>query len=211
VFQQFVDWVSGAWWSYPVIFLVSMLDAFLPVVPSESVVITGGVLAGAGDLRLPLVILFASVGAFVGDNISYGLGTWLGEHTVKRFIRGERAHRAFDWAERQLELRGFYLIVVARFIPGGRTAVTFASGYTHGMTYRRFVVADACAALIWGTYAALLGYIGGKQFEDAPWKGLLLAFVVAVLVAGTVEGVRWLRERRRSAVAEPAGPDPEGG
>lgn len=210
MFGQFVDWVSGAWWSYPVILLVSMLDAFFPVVPSETVVITGGVVAGSGDLSLPLVIASASLGAFVGDNISYGLGTWLGEHTVRRVFRGERSHRAFDWAERQIEVRGFYLIVVARFVPGGRTAVTFASGYTHGMRYRRFVVADACAALVWGSYAALLGYVGGKKFEDAPWKGLLLAFAVAVVLAAAVEGARWLRHRRHAppgaAEADPEGP-----
>jgi membrane protein DedA with SNARE-associated domain len=199
VFEQFVDWVSGAWWSYPVVFLVSMLDAFFPIVPSETVVITAGVLAGSGDLSLPIVILCASAGAIVGDNISYGIGTWLGEHTVKRVFRSDKARRGFEWAERQLEVRGFYLIVVARFIPGGRTAVTFASGYTHGMTWRRFIVADVVAGLVWGTYAACLGYFGGKQFEDAPWKGLLLAFVVAVGLALLVELVRHLRARREPA------------
>ncbi len=208
MFDQFVDWVSGAWWSYPVIFLVSMLDAFFPLVPSETVVITGGVLAGSGDLSLPLVILSASLGAFVGDNISYGLGTVLGERTVKRVFRGEKSRKAFVWAEQQLEERGFYLIIIARFIPGGRTAVTFASGYTHGMSYRRFVAADACAAAIWGTYAALLGYVGGKQFEEAPWKGLLLAFVVAASVAAAVEGIRWYRHRGRKP-AQGTDPDPE--
>jgi membrane protein DedA with SNARE-associated domain len=197
VFDAFVDWVGGAWWSYPVIFLVSMLDAFFPVVPSETVVITGGVLASSGDLSLPLVMVCASAGAILGDNISYGIGTWLGEHTVKRLFRSDRARHGFEWAERQLEERGFYLIVIARFIPGGRTAVTFASGYTHGMTWRRFIVADVIAGVIWGTYAASLGYFGGKQFEEAPWKGLLLAFAVAVALAGTVELVRWYLKRRR--------------
>ncbi len=67
--------------------------------------------------------------------------------------------------------------MIARFIPGGRTAVTFASGYTQGMPWRRFIVADVIAGLIWGTYAAMLGYVGGKQFEEEPWKGLLLGFV----------------------------------
>ena len=209
MFDQFAAWVSGAWWSYPAILLVSMLDAFFPIVPSESLVITGGVLAGSGDLSLPLVIACASVGAFIGDNISYGLGTWLGEHTVKRVFKGEKSRRAFEWAEHQLEERGFYLIVVARFIPGGRTAVTFASGYTHGMTYRRFVLADACAALIWGNYAALLGYVGGREFEQQPWKGLLLAFAAAVGLAAAVEGVRWYRHRRRPPAAGTAGFDAE--
>lgn len=203
MFEQFVDWVSGEWWSYLVLFGVSMLDAFFPFVPSETVVITGGVVAASGDLSLPLVIVCAAGGAIVGDNISYWLGAALGERTVKKVFRNDKARHAFEWAERQLEARGFYLIVIARFIPMGRTAVTFASGYTHGMSWRRFIVADVVAGLVWASYAALLGYVGGKQFEEAPWKGLVLAFVVAVGVALTVEGVRALRARRRSVVDPP--------
>ena len=199
MFGQFVDWVSGAWWSYPVVFFVSMLDAFFPLVPSETVVITAGVLASAGDMSLPLVIVCASLGAILGDNISYLLGSWLGERTVKRLFGGARSRRAFEWAESQLQVRGFYLILVARFVPGGRTAVTFSSGYVHAMRWRRFIVADVIAGALWGSYAALLGYIGGTQFENAPWKGLLLAFAVAVGVTGLVELVRRLRNRRSKA------------
>ncbi len=206
IFDQFVQWVSGEWWSYLVVFAVSMLDAFFPLVPSESVVITAGVVSAAGDLNVALVIVCASIGAIVGDNISYGLGTWLGEHSVKRVFRGERSRHAFEWAERQLEERGFYLILVARFIPGGRTAVTFASGYVHSMPWRRFIVADVIAGLVWGHYAALLGFLGGKQFEGAPWKGLVVAFAAAVAIAGLVELVRWLRHRRRSRTSIEPGP-----
>jgi membrane protein DedA with SNARE-associated domain len=46
--------VSGSSWSYVAIFVVSMLDAFFPIVPSETAVITGGVVASAGDLSLLL-------------------------------------------------------------------------------------------------------------------------------------------------------------
>ena len=99
MFDQFVDWVSGSKWSYVAIFAVSMLDAFFPIVPSETAVITGGVLAGAGDLSLLFVILAASTGAFVGDNISYWLGAWLGERTVKNVFKGEKSRKAFVWAE----------------------------------------------------------------------------------------------------------------
>jgi membrane-associated protein len=197
VFDQLIDWVSGKWWSYPVIFLVSMLDAFLPIVPSETLVITGGVLASSGDLSLPLVIVCAAAGAIVGDNVSYLLGNLLGERTVKRVFRGEKSRKAFEWAERQLETRGVYLIVIARFIPGGRTAVTFSAGYIQAFPWRRFIVADVAAGVVWGTYAALLGYVGGKQFEEQPWKGLLLAFAVAVGLAVTVEVVRHKRAAKK--------------
>ena len=183
MFDQFTEWISGAWWSYPLIFAVSMIDAFFPVVPSESVVITAGNLASSGDLWLLGVIAAAAGGAIVGDNISYAIGKYAGEHTVKRLFRSDKARRGFEWAEQQLERRGFYIIVIARFIPGGRTAVTFSSGYTHAMPWRRFIVADVCAGLIWGTYAAMLGYVGGKTFEDQPWKGLFLGFLIAIGVA----------------------------
>ena len=98
------------------IFAVSAIDAFFPVVPSESVVITAGNIASSGDLWLPGVILAASAGAIVGDNISYAIGKWAGEHTVKRLFRSEKARNGFAWAEHQLETRGFYIIVIARFI-----------------------------------------------------------------------------------------------
>ena len=41
---------------------------------------------------------------------------------------------------------------------------------------------DAIAGLIWGSYRVLLGYFGGKTFEEEPWKGLLLAFGLALAV-----------------------------
>jgi membrane-associated protein len=204
LFDQFEQWVTSDW-AYAAIFGVSLLDAFFPVVPSETVVITGGVLAGAGDLTLVLVILCAWAGAVAGDNVSYGLGHWLGEHTVKSVFRGEKSHAAFAWAERQLEERGTYLIIVARFIPGGRTATTFSAGYVQTFPYRRFIAADVLAGFIWATYASCLGYFGGKTFEQQPWKGLIVAFLVAISVATLVELIRNRRQKRRAGDGDAPG------
>ena len=98
-----------------------------------------------------------------------------------------------------LRERGWYLIIVARFIPGGRTVTTFTAGLTSAVTWRRFLFFDAIAAAIWGSYTVLLGYFGGRTFEEQPWKGLLLAFAVALAVTGVVELVRYLRHRRARA------------
>jgi membrane-associated protein len=66
-------------------------------------------------------------------------------------------------------------------------------------------VFDAIAALIWALYASLLGYFGGRAFENAAWKGLLVALGIAFAVAVGVEIVRWYLRRRRAA-SKP-GPD----
>jgi membrane protein DedA with SNARE-associated domain len=71
MFQSFVDAVSGSGWTYGIIFGVAALDAFFPVVPSETVVITAAVLASQGEgLRLELIIPCAAAGAVCGDNVS---------------------------------------------------------------------------------------------------------------------------------------------
>lgn len=52
------------------------------------------------------------------------------------------------------------------------------------------------AAISWGVYCALIGYVGGHAFEDQPLKGLALGFVLSLLVAGTIEVIRHRRRRR---------------
>ena len=194
MFNRLVDLVSGAWWSYPLVFAVSYLDAIIPLVPSETIVITAGVLSSSGDMSLPLVIAFAAAGAFLGDNTAYLIGRHYGDPIKRRFFSSDKAKKRLGWADRQLEERGGEIIVIARFIPGGRTAVTLSAGGLK-MPWPRFATFDAVAAVIWASYAALLGYIGGKRFEDAPWKGLIVALSLAFTLAGGVELVRWLMRR----------------
>jgi len=199
VFNAIVDAVSGSNWSYLIVFGVALLDAFFPIVPSEATAIAAGVVAGAGDLRVELLIPAAALGAIVGDNISYAGGHFLGERITNRFFTGEKSKKRLAWAERMLAERGGYLIVVARFIPGGRTVTTFTAGLVKTFRWRRFIVFDVIAGVIWGSYTVLLGYFGGKTFEEEPWKGLLLAFGIAVAVTAAVEIYRHLRARRAAA------------
>ena len=196
MFESIVDAVSGSDWSYLVVFLVAMLDAFFPIVPSEATAIAAGVVAGTGGLSVEVCILAAATGAIVGDNISFGIGHFLGERVERRFFSGEKAQKRLKWAQRTLDERGPYLIVIARFIPGGRTATTFTAGFVETFPWRRFLIFDAVAGVIWGAYTVLLGYFGGRSFEEAPWKGLLLAFGIAVAVTVVVEVVRHVRHRR---------------
>jgi membrane-associated protein len=198
-FDRMTEWVSGEWWSYLVIFAIAAIDAFFPLVPSETLVVIGGNLAGSGDLHFLLVILAGAMGAIVGDNISYGAGTLLGERTVKRWFRSAKWHRRLEWAERTLDERGAYIILIARFIPGGRTAVTFSAGYVHAFPWRRFIMYDVIAAFIWATYAASLGYFFGKTFEEHPVWGIVLAIAIAITAGLLVEVVRYLRHRLREA------------
>lgn len=191
---QLVSQASG--WAYAVVALFALLDAIVPIVPSETAVITAGVLAAAGDLRLPAIVAAAAGGAFLGDNLAYLIGRRFGTRLVDRFFRSEKARRRVEAATRQLRERGGQLIVVGRFVPGGRTAVTLSAGML-AFPWARFVAFDAASALVWALYAALLGYFGGQAFEHAVWKGLALALALGFALGGLVEAVGWVRRRRR--------------
>jgi membrane-associated protein len=175
-------------------FAIALLDSVIPVVPSETMLVVGGVAAGAGHQQVALVILAGALGAFAGDNLAYQLGRSHETRIRHLLFRGEKGERRLQWATSQLDKRGGLLLITARFIPGGRTAVTIASGVTH-QPRRRFMIYDAIAATIWATYATLLGYIGGKTFEDNHTKAFLFAFALAVGVTLLIEAGRWLHGR----------------
>ncbi len=195
--ESLTDYVSGSPWTYAFLFLVSALDVVFPVVPSETSVILAGVLASSGDLVLFGVILVAAGGAILGDNTAYWIGRKAGPWIVARFFSGDRRKR-IDWAEKQIGERGGYLILVGRFIPGGRTAVTLSCGLLE-MRWHRFIAWDVPAGLMWASYAALLGYFGGKAFEESPLKGFAVAFAVALALTGVIELYRWLKKRNALA------------
>ena len=125
------------------------------MLPSETAIIALGVAtAGSADPRIALLIACSAAGAFLGDNLCYLIGRRFGPRVERRFFRGEKGARRSAWAERSLEQFGMPLIVVCRFIPGGRTAVTLCCGIV-GYERRHFAVATAIAGMIW---AALISH-----------------------------------------------------
>jgi membrane-associated protein len=192
--------------SYAIAVIVPALDAIIPVLPSETVVITLGVAtAGSADPRIAVLVALAALGAFLGDNAAYLLGRRFGPAVSRRFLKGERGAARRDWAERSLDRYGARIIVACRFVPGGRTAVTLTSGLV-GFRQQVFVLATAVAGVIWASYAFFLGRLGGQAFEQRPWVGLLLAFGIAVAVSVLIEVAR--RIWRRFTARRKREPDP---
>lgn len=180
---------------YFVIFIIAVLDSVVPIVPSETMVIIGGVTAGLGDLNIAGVIAVGAAGAFIGDNMSFEIGLRARESVTRWYSRSEKRARRLAWADEQIEERGGLLLITARFIPGGRTLLTLSCGIT-GQPHRWFTKWVGAAAVIWASYAALLGYIGGKTFEDNHTLAFVVAFTTAISITVLIEVVRHLRKRR---------------
>ena len=197
------DWLadfSGNWYFLLIIFAVAFFDSIVPIVPSESMVIIGGVAAGQGEQSLLLVIAAGASGAFLGDNAAYFVGRYMQGFIGRQVERRPNLQRRIDWADDQIRTRGGLLLITARFIPGGRTALTVTSGLTE-QPRKWFMGWVAVAVVIWASYAALLGYVGGQAFEDNHTLAFLVAFGAALTATVLIEVVRHYLGKRRPADA----------
>lgn len=209
ILTDLTDWledVSAEWWFLLVILAVAFFDSIIPIVPSETTVILGGVAAGAGDQSLVLVIAFGALGAFLGDNTAYLIGRQFAPLIQRRAQRKPKTGTRLTWARDQIKRRGGLLLITARFIPGGRTALTLSSGITH-QPWRWFAPWVAVAALIWATYAAVLGAIFGQAFENNHTLAFLLAFGAALSITIIIELVRHQRGKKAASPTTPESAD----
>lgn len=194
MFESLLQLLSEPPLAYLILFAFCLGDAVFPALPSESAVILAGVLCVVGELDLATVLAVSAAGAFLGDNTSYAIGRFVGHPVRRRFFDGERGRKTVDWAETQLARRGGTLVLVARFVPGGRTATTFTCGLTH-FSWWRFLFFSAIAAIGWAAYGALLGYFGGQMFSDHPLLALAVALGIAFSVTLAAEAIRRFRRR----------------
>jgi membrane protein DedA with SNARE-associated domain len=196
-FFAWLEHFSSSPWFYLIIFTIAVADSVIPIVPSETLVIVGGVSAGSGELSIAIVVLVAAAGAFIGDNMSYFIGRQASERILKRYTRNEKSQQRLEKVIHQIKERGGLLLITARFIPGGRTLLTLTCGITR-RDHRWFVGWIVAAASIWALYASLLGFIGGKTFQDDHTKAFLVAFGGALSATVLIEAVRFVRKRLRA-------------
>ncbi|MDN4471543.1 DedA family protein [Demequina zhanjiangensis] len=180
------EWIlhfAESLWIYPLTFLMSLIDGFFPVVPSESIVIaTSTASVQTGTPILIFIFLVAATGAWCGDQVAYWIGSRFDVRRWGIFTR-DKARHSLDWAEHQLERRGTSFIIAARFIPMGRVAVNLMAGALR-FPRKRFMGVDAVAVTIWAVWGILLGTVAGSIFDE---DNLFVSVVVGI-VMGTVLG-----------------------
>lgn len=195
-------------WLYLGLFALAAIDGVIPAVPSESAVISVGVVAATGHADLALVIVAGGLGALAGDHLAYALGRVFGGRLDRRPARRTRRRAALERAQDLLRRRGPSLLVVSRYIPGGRTATTLAAGSVR-LRLRTFTAVTALAGATWATTSALIGYLGGRAFEDRPLAGIAVGIGVSLVLATLVELVH--RRRTGTGTSELGGETAPGG
>lgn len=149
-------------WSYALVGGLAFLEtsAFIGLIaPGELAVVLGGVLAGRGQMELPLLIAVVWAAAVAGDVCGFLLGRGLGRpFLVRHGARLGATPARLDQVDRFFARHGAKAIVIGRFAGIVRAMGPFTAGAS-GMRPGRFVAADVLGAGLWaGTFSGL-GYL----------------------------------------------------
>ncbi|MEV1068189.1 VTT domain-containing protein [Streptomyces sp. NPDC050263] len=182
---------------YPSLFLLVLIGALVPVVPTGALVSSAAVVAfhQTAPFALALVFVTASLAAFCGDAALY----WLGRRGMRsrngsrwlEAIRSRAPEERLTQAQEKLADHGTTVLVLSRLVPAGRIPVMLACLMAR-WPLRRFVRGNFPACLAWALAYQLIGILGGSLFPE-PWEGVVAA--IALTVAVSVLPSLWRRVR----------------
>jgi membrane protein DedA with SNARE-associated domain len=161
------------------------------VLPGETAVVYGGVLADAGRVSVLVVLLVVYLAAVTGDSVGFEVGRVLGPRLVRAPVLRHHTERV-EQAQAYLRRRGGRAVVAARFTAFLRAVMPGLAGASR-MPYRRFLVFNAIGGVLWGSACVLLGYFAAHSIGTITHAlGLTSAVIVVLIVVGLI----WAWHRR---------------
>lgn len=170
-----------------------MVGFFLP---GDSLLVTAGLFAARGDLRVVLLCVTMTVAAIVGNSTGYLVGNRAGHALFNR------PNSFFFRRQHLLKAQAFYAkhggkaIFLAQLMPIVRTFTPVVAGAAD-MNYRRFVTFNVLGAIFWVNSMTLMGYFLGRAIPDLEHRiHIVVAVVIFLSLLPAI--IAWLRERRQT-------------
>ena len=164
--------------------------------PGDSLLITAGLLAGAGILNIWWLNALLIAAAIVGDSTGYAIGARLGPRIFTREKSLLFNPKHVERTQRFYEKYGPKTIVIARFVPIIRTFAPVLAGVGQ-MRYRRFVTYNVAGGIGWVASMTGAGYVLGQTVPNISKHMHVLVIVIIVLSCVPI-AVEIYRERRKT-------------
>ncbi len=196
-------------YGYAAVFLVIALESSGLPLPGEATLITAAIYAATTQaLALPLIILWASAGAIVGDNVGFWVGRRFGLTLLLRYGK----HVGLD--EPKLKLgqylfakHGGKIIFFGRFVAVLRALAAVLAG-ANNYPWRKFLVFNSAGGIVWASLYGSAAYLLGQSIHRI--AGPMGAVLLVIAIIAGIAAWRFLRrnEARLQAEAERAIPGP---
>ena len=132
--------------------------AFLPLffLPGDPLIFIAGSFCKVGSLNLPLLMLTLSVAAFLGNLVSYRIGSKIGEKA-----HGGKYQTMLNKTQQFYNKHGQLTLFVSPYIAVIRTFAPFLAGVSH-MPFGKYVYSSTMGTSIWVISLTLAGYFFGE-------------------------------------------------
>jgi membrane protein DedA with SNARE-associated domain len=189
---QYGYWAVGA--------ALLLENAGIPV-PGETILLLASFLAySEHELRLPWIIVVATIAATVGDNLGFALGYYGGRPLLLRYQTIFRIKNAtISRGEELFAKYGSVTVFFARFVFGMRIIAGPMAGVLR-MSWRKFLVFNFLGAVVWVTVISSAGYLFGRHWDRLE-EGLNQFNVVALIIVLAIAGAWWWRNRKNGKAA----------
>ena len=161
---QFIDSTG-----YIGIFILMTLESALIPLPSEITMPFSGFLVQQGKLNFWLVVLAGAFGNLVGSWIAYGIGYYLEEHVIVKWIRKwgkflliteHEYERSLSWLRKYGDQVAFF----SRVLPAIRTFISLPAGLSE-MNIWKFSFYTFLGSLLWSIALTYIGVRFGSQWH----------------------------------------------
>jgi membrane-associated protein len=161
--------------------------------PGDSLLVTAGVFAASGHLKLGWLLGLVTLCAIAGDQLGYWIGRRAGSALYSREDSRFFKRRHLQKAHAFYEKHGNQTVILARFVPIVRTFCPPISGAA-GMSYPRYLLSDLAGGFLWVWGMVLLGYSLGTMIPHVESK-IHYVIAVVILLSFAPIGLHLLRER----------------
>lgn len=195
--------------------LLVLVEVVVPPIPSEAILPFAGYLTQTGSLSLVGLIVYSTIGAWLGGLVYYGVGRALGMERAVRLVAATRLitrddlDRGVTWFERH----GRPSVFFGRMIPGVRSVISIPAGAAR-MNLMTFSILTMLGSGLWNGMLIGVGAALGSEHERLEKYLGYVDLVVYAALAAAVGVLVWRRVREarsaRSAAQPSASTPPEG-
>lgn len=172
--------------------------------PGDSLLVTAGVFAGAGHMKLASLLSVVTLCSIAGDQLGYVIGRQAGESLYRREDSRFFKKRHLESAHQFYERYGGKTIILARFVPIIRTFCPPVAGAAK-MKYWRYLAYDAVGGFLWVWSMVLVGYTLGRTVPNVDKR---IHYIIAAVIAVSLMPAAYHAWRARAARTTPAIPSP---
>ena len=172
----------------PALFIILVISSIGAPFPVMFVLIAAGSFVAQGEMNLWEVLLFASAGAIVGDQIGYCIGRWGGRRVIDGITRRLGGANKIARTEALANRWGGGAIFFTRWLltPLGPW-INLTSGATR-YSWPRFIIWDVLGEALWVGLYVMLGNLFSDAVEDLADLFSNLTWVIVGIVAASFLG-----------------------